>query len=220
MREEMKFLVGSQNFGLDNKDSDKDYMEFVYPDVYQLCRPIPKTKEVKGVDGSFTKVIDIRSLPSLFYKSNLDTLQLLYSKESTDNWLKDYLSFYEEELSTINLPRLYKSIMGSNKSRWKNKTSKNLAHIIFGYVTLMMFHEYGFKNLRLLFEHDNREIYQNIRAEKDFEYWVSQARDFENRCLKLEEDYMSQSPNEEFMKKLEEDIGQSIISNLFLAKRG
>lgn len=169
----MKFLIGSQNFGLDTPDSDRDYFEIKMPELKDLCNPIPRNKEYKNDDGSVVKHIDIRSLPSLFYKSNLDTLQLLYSKEVKNGGsIEEYFSRYEEELSTINLSRFYKSVMGSALNRFKRETSKDLAHIIFGFKTLVTFENQGFTNLRSCFEHDEHDLYKSIRS-GDYRSWLA-----------------------------------------------
>jgi len=210
----MKFLIGSQNFGFDTEDSDMDYVEFVYPDIHKLCCPIPKTKEVKGDDGHMVKVIDIRSLPSLFYKSNLDVLQLLFSKDASYSWLTKYFFMHEKELSTINLPRLYSSIMGSNKSRLKKGTPKDLAHVIFGYKTLINFHEQGFTDLRSCFEHSDRDIYLEIRSGKNHKKWLEYCSELELEALLKEMYYKEKLPNDEFMREFEQDISVELVDTL------
>lgn len=209
----MRFLIGSQNFGLDLVDSDRDYFEFIYPELKDLCNPIPKSKEIKEAD-SLIKRIDIRSVPSLFFKSNLDTLQLLYSKEvSSGSVLEEYFKKYEQELSVINLPRLYKSIMGSAMNRFKRETSKDLAHNIFGFKLLVAFEENGFKDMRSCFEHNEKPLYRAIRNEP-YKPWLTSARAWEELALQKADKYTSMNPNDEFKKKFDEDIGRMVIEHL------
>lgn len=209
----MKFLIGSQNFGLDMPNSDKDYFKFYMPELRDLCRPIPRGKE-QDKNDSMVKHIDIRSLPSLFYKSNLDTLQILYSKEVIDGGdLHKYFKMYEEEISSINIPRLYRSVMGMAKSRFKKQTTKDLAHIIFSMKTLIQFEQQGFRNLRACFEHDEKELYRSIR-EGNYGAWLVSAKEWESIAQSKEDEYNSMEPNEEFKKKFDEDIARMVLSHL------
>lgn len=209
----MRFLIGSQNFGLDLPNSDKDYFRFIYPELKDLCNPIPRNREIKEED-SLTKIIDIRSIPSLFFKSNLDTLQLLYSKEVINGGeLEKYFREYEQELSTINLPRLYKSVMGSAMNRFKRETSKDLAHNIFGFKLLLTFEENGFRDMRSCFEHNEQRLYQAIRSES-YESWFTSAKSWEELALNIKDKYDSMKPDEEFKRKLDEDIGRMVINHL------
>lgn len=215
----MKFLVGSQNFGLDTSDSDKDYLQVLFPEVRDLCRSIPRTREIKSVDGSITKNVDIRAIPTLFYKSNLDTLQLLYSKEVIDGGaLERYFLIYEDELSTINLPRFYQSIMGSAFNRFKRRTSKDLAHIIFGFKTLIQFEEQNFTDLRSCFEHGERDLYQAIRSE-DYDTWLASAKEWEQLALKKKDSYMNMKPNDEFKERMETDMGNLLIQQIMISEQ-
>lgn len=210
----MKFLIGSQNFGLDTPESDKDYLEVVYPSLNDLCKQIPSPKECKNEDGSITKVVDVRTLPSLFYKSNLDTLQLLYAKEVYNGGkLEEYFRLHEDKLSTINVPRLYTSIMGTAYNRFKTGRRKDLAHIIFGFKTLIQFEEQGFKDLHKCFEHNERDMYQAIRSE-DYNSWHSDAKELEKLAIKKEKSYMSIEPNDIFMEQMNNHIGSLVVVRL------
>lgn len=207
----MRFLFGSQNFGLDTPESDKDYMEFVFPHLGDLCRAIPSARERKNADGSITKRIDVRAVTSLFYKSNLDTLQLLFSKEVTDGGcLEDYFAKHEQELSSINLPRLYQSVMGTAINRYKRETSKDLAHIVFGFKTLIQFEEQGFTDLRKCFEHNDKNLYQDIRT-GNYSEWYDYSRGLEEQALKKMESYMRQTSNDVFKERMDMDFGNMVI---------
>lgn len=210
----MKFLIGSQNFGLDMPDSDKDYFQFYYPELGDLCgRPL-RDRDVKEENGSVTKYIDIRNIPSRFYKSNLNILQLLYSKEvAGDDWLQEYFRKNEENIGSLNIPRLYNSTMGIAQQRFKRQTSKDLAHIIFGFQALIQFEEQGFTNLRSCFEHDSHRYYSRIRSE-DYNAWLISAKEWEKLAKNKEDSYMSVKPNDEFMKKFEEDVAKMVLNKL------
>lgn len=80
----MRILYGSQNFGYDTPDSDKDYMEIVFPTLEDIVRGRTSNRETKQLDGSIVKVKDIRLLPKMLLKGNFNDLQILYSKEYED----------------------------------------------------------------------------------------------------------------------------------------
>jgi len=210
----MKFLFGSQNFGLDTPESDKDYMQFWYPSVGDLCKPIPHTKEAKQGDGSLVKHIDVRAIPGLFYKANLDTLQLLYSKKVEDGGeVEAYFRQYEHELSTINLPRLYFSVLGSALNRYKTRKTKDLAHIIFGFKTLIQFEKQGFEDLRKCFEHNENHFYQSVRS-GEYSDWIPVAKHYEELACKLGDRYKSQEPNDAFKAQMDNDFGMMVVRHL------
>ncbi|MEK4025392.1 hypothetical protein [Sporosarcina sp. FSL W7-1283] len=212
----MKFLFGSQNFGLDTAESDKDYVEFVYPSVRELCKPIPSAKEYKQEDGSIIKQIDIRSIPALFYKSNLDTLQLLYSKEVIDGGIvQGFFRTHKEQLSRINIPRLYQSVMGSAKNRFKKGTSKDLCHIIFGFKLLNQFHGQGFTDLEASFAHDDHKLYHDIRGGvMSYEGALLYAKELELDCIELKEFYMKQKPDDDLKEFMDCYFGKIVVERL------
>lgn len=210
----MRFLRGSQNFGLDTAGSDKDYVQVLYPDLGDLSLPIPHPKEVKNTDGSMSKHIDIRAIPSLFFKSNLDMIQLLYSKEVVDGGcLEEYFHRHEHEISTVNLSRLYQSIMGNALNRFKSHTSKDLAHIIFGFKTLIHFEEQNFTDLRKCFEHNEHAMYEAIRNE-NYDAWIDRAKELEQLALGKKESYTNKSPNFLFIEQMNIAIGRMVIEHL------
>jgi hypothetical protein len=103
--------------------------------------------------------------------------------------------------------------MGSAINRYKTKTSKDLAHIIFGFKTLIQFEEQNFTNLRKCFEHDERDLYGAIRHES-YDSWLISAQEWEKLALKKKEAYMSLSPNDKFKEQMDEDIGRIVLQQI------
>ncbi|MBR1696444.1 MAG: nucleotidyltransferase domain-containing protein, partial [Selenomonas sp.] len=121
----LKALVGSHNYNLDTPESDKDYKYFVWPTFDDLYDNEMYHKEVVTDAEDYT-VHDIRKLPMLLWKANLNFIEILYSKELTgDSDLLEYLEENKEELATMNLPGLYMAamIMSIDKEKTMTKDS-------------------------------------------------------------------------------------------------
>lgn len=73
-------LVGSHNYNLNTETSDKDYKFFVFPTFEDLYK---NTKYVKSIvsDSVDYTVHDIRELPKLLWKGNINFLEVLVSQE-------------------------------------------------------------------------------------------------------------------------------------------
>ena len=127
-------LVGSENYGLNDKTSDRDYKVFVLPtleDIYLGEKCGTRFNEGK----CDTDVYDIRNLESFIFKSNPNFIEALFSKdlcvnEEISDSIKnvvDQILDMKYKLSRMNLPYLYQSSMGTFASRMKslNKVTGN-----------------------------------------------------------------------------------------------
>lgn len=126
----MKLLYGSQNFGYDTPESDKDWLEFVYPTWEDIVSNNMKNKERKNEDGSVTKVKDIRLIIKMVEKSNFNDLQVLYSQEMYDcedlKWFIDN----RDVLVRHNLHQLFYTNRGYILSCLKSGTQKDLVRAL------------------------------------------------------------------------------------------
>lgn len=212
----MRLLFGSQNFGFDTPESDKDYIDLVFPTLSQICHDLPRVKEHK-TDLGIIKSIDIRRLPKLFHTSNLDILQLLFSKEVTsdnifDDYLKLYLEKYEQELTTMNVPRLYKSITGGAFNRSKKGANKDYIHNIFGYKLLVKFADLNFTDMRSIFNHGDYDEYLEMRT-NNLEL-LKINNNWKHLAESKSEMYSSYIENTIFLSKFREDISQMVVEYL------
>lgn len=108
-------LFGSHNYNLNTEKSDKDYKVFVLPTFDDLYSGNKFSTSV--VTSSFDyDVHDIRKLSELFWKANINFLEVLFSKELVFNgYFKKELSFLyknREEIARMNLPYLYDACVG------------------------------------------------------------------------------------------------------------
>lgn len=123
----LKALVGSHNYNLNTPESDRDYKYFVWPTFDDLYYNKEYHKEVVTEEEDYT-IHDIRKLPSLLWKANLNFIEILYSRELTGNTqLLSYIKQHKEELGTMNLPRLYAAAMGMSYEKEKLMTKDSPA---------------------------------------------------------------------------------------------
>lgn len=76
----MRILYGSQNFGYNNEQSDKDYIEFVYPSWEDILFNRKISKQEK-IETGIIKIYDIREISSILRKQNCSNLQFMYSSK-------------------------------------------------------------------------------------------------------------------------------------------
>lgn len=123
----LKALVGSHNYNLNTPESDKDHKYFVWPTFDDLYENKMFHKEVVTDIEDYT-IHDVRMLPTLFWKANLNFLEILYSQElEGDEALIDYLMEHRKELSTMNMHGLYAAAMGMSHEKEKLMTKDSPA---------------------------------------------------------------------------------------------
>lgn len=122
----MKLLYGSQNFGYNLADSDKDWLEFVYPTWEQIIKGDMISKERRNEDGSITKVKDIRLIAKMIKKANFNDLQFLFAAEIEDCYPLRWFFANRDKLIRYNMWQLYTSNAGYVKSQLKENTPKSI----------------------------------------------------------------------------------------------
>ena len=95
----LKALVGSHNYSLNTPESDKDYKLFVLPTFDDLYSREDYTANINSEEEDIV-VYDIRKLSSLFFKANVNYIEVLYSKELEILLPKDHPN-YEDVKSII-----------------------------------------------------------------------------------------------------------------------
>jgi hypothetical protein len=111
-RNSFKALVGSHNYNLQTPESDRDYKIFFYPAFDDLYSG-EKYSKAKTSDNEDIEYHDIRKLPDMLWKSNVNFLEVLFSQEvQSDDTLYEKLHNRREEIARMNLPYLYDACMG------------------------------------------------------------------------------------------------------------
>lgn len=141
-----KALVGSHNYNLNTKESDKDYKLFVLPTFDDLYFSKSFNVDYIGETEDFS-IHDIRKCSNLWFKANVNFLEVLFSSEFSVNEDLDEKSkklIYEiydmrNDIAKMNLKFLYDACIGMhyNKLKLLEKGTVGTAHLIerFGYDT-------------------------------------------------------------------------------------
>jgi len=121
MRKNIAFtvLVGSHNYRLNREESDKDWKSFFYPNFEDLYygdkNSISKVNQVEDVEYH-----DIRKLPQMLYKSNVNFVEVLFSTEvKKSDSLYQELKFKREDIARMNLPYLFDACFGMYERKYK-----------------------------------------------------------------------------------------------------
>lgn len=135
MKENYEFvftsLYGSQNYGLDNKNSDKDYKMAIVPSIDNLILDKKSYSKIKETKKGLVEIKDIRSAFTAFKKMSVVDLEMLFSKEMFINRkykeeINKLLSIREEIIAS-NPYRLYQVMLGIMTSSYKRKYSPKMA---------------------------------------------------------------------------------------------
>lgn len=103
MKEIARFLYGSQNYGLESADSDKDYKVIMCPhwnDLYTKRDVSPSDMDF-SYDREHYSPIDCRQFDSLLHKCNPNILEIIYSIDFkyTNGDMRKYIWWAKELLA-------------------------------------------------------------------------------------------------------------------------
>lgn len=240
----LKALVGSHNYNLSTDEmiyndilfpaSDKDYKVFVLPTFEDLYKQKMFADQIIG-EKEDNDIHDIRKLVDLFYKANINFIEVVHSTEliipselpEKQRKLITELLSYKNEIVTMNLPHLFSACGGMhlNKMKLLEKGTEGTQHLIeaFGYDTKQALHAYRVLDFIVRFaETDfNDFVYAMQYTGKEREFMLEIKHGFFNlntyknfvtfyndsKYKTLREKYYSVKPNEE----LKEHIGNIIM---------
>lgn len=115
----VKALVGSHNYNLNTPASDKDYKFFVLPTFNDLYfnKMFSNGSQSETLDYS---AHDVRKLPELLFKANLNFVEVLFSKELTLVSELEPFAEFNEVFSTMNLVAFYHACVGTHWNKRSN----------------------------------------------------------------------------------------------------
>lgn len=234
-----KALVGSKNYNLNTPESDTDYKVFVLPTLKDLFEGNEYKKSKDSEDSDYT-LHDVRKLVNVFWKSNVNFIEVLYSSkaEITEVYhIKEKVNdifAMRDEIVTMNLPYLYRACKGMyfNKSKMINKGTDKTMHLIdrYGYDTkqamaayrimdfIERFKDTDFKDFTRAMRYDEDER-RNMLKIKNGEYSEDEFRKnllnpkFES-FTKIESVYEEKLPREDVKEELEKAVYQMVESEI------
>lgn len=132
----LKALVGSHNYSLNTPESDKDYKLFVLPTFDDLYLRRDYTTSIDSKEEDIV-IYDIRKLSSLFYKSNVNYIEVLYSKELEILLPKDHANYKDiksiierrEEICKMNMSYLFYACKGMYFNKRKMMSNNGKDHV-------------------------------------------------------------------------------------------
>lgn len=229
----LQAVTGSHNYNLNDETSDIDYKYFVMPtfeDVYyNKSYSVVKTSK----DEDFT-VHDIRKLPMLLSKANLNFIEILYSVDHVEEPELKQIFDMRHEIATADLPRLYNACVGMHHEKMKalHKGTETTQILVekFGYDTKGALHAYRCLDFLQRMVDNDFDFGKAIRYDDEDLYGhrmllfaIKQGRITENtfdaiikdklkEIEKLKEVYYEKEQNKDMYNKLNKIIFDMVIN--------
>jgi len=113
-------LVGSQNYGLDGPDSDKDYKVLLCPDSkdFYFYKKVEKNDVPEGLSYENYSPMDVRTFDRNIRAGNPNCLEMLWSKEYEDLYfdLETYMNeardMFENGYLVMVFPQFFSAVKG------------------------------------------------------------------------------------------------------------
>ena len=212
-KEIFRCLVGSHNYNLNDESSDKDFKVFVSPTFDDLYCSNQFSKSYIG-DTEDLDVHDIRKVSSLWWKANVNFLEVLFSDEKTyfgygENYnerVKELLSeifSMKDKIAKMNLPYLYNACIGMHLTKKKqvNKGTEGTQHLVdkYGYDTKQALHSWRILDFLRRFSDTNFNDFKSAIWYKNSDNKRKFLLDMKSGKYTLDEYY-------EIVKKTFEDV--------------
>lgn len=222
-----KALVGSHNYNLHTPQSDKDYKIFFYPNFDDLYQGGQYSKALVSAEED-VEYHDIRKLPNLLYKSNVNFMEVLFSEEYEvyDEELFTKIICLRDEIAKMNIPYLYDACVGMFIQKMKeyerdkklNIEAKTCKHAMSSYRILDFlerYHEISFSSFKQSIQYDDhdskRSLLLDIRNGKyKFAQLEEMIKEKETKIKALEKVYKTFNSNTQLKEKIEQIIKDSV----------
>lgn len=184
-------LVGSHNYNLNDKTSDKDYKVFVAPTFDDLYHNKQFSKSYIGETVDLD-VHDIRKVSSLWWKANVNFLEVLYSDEIiinpklsryTKDRIQDIFSI-KEDIVKMNLPYLYNACIGMHLTKKKqiNKGTQSTQQLVdkYGYDTKQALHAIRILEFLMRFANNDFKDFKGAIRYEDYDLYKTRLISIKN----------------------------------------
>lgn len=236
-------VVGSQNYNLATESSDTDVKIFVMPTFEDLYNGTEYKDRYEDIETNTNGSIHcIRKISEVFWKANINFIELLYSIDLYYNSFNKHLAFIfslKHEIVKMNLPYLYNSCYGNYHSGLKgiSKGTENTRHLIdtFGFDTkaamktykaldfLIRFAETNFNDFSSAVRYDNeeRKLLLSIKNGEHSEEHVRNVliADKLIQVQKLESKYLGKEPNVELNENIKRVVKNMVSEKLGIPKK-
>lgn len=242
-KELFRALVGSHNYNLNTEKSDRDYKVFLIPNFDDLYfnNKIGKTKVGETEDFDFH---DVRQLENLFWKSNVNFVEVLFSEKliinknlpkSSMNYLKEIIEC-RDKIAKMNLPYLYNACIGMcvNKIKLIDKGTESTKYLVeeYGYDTkqimsalrilgfLRRFADNEFSDFKgAIYCKDNEKFREFLLEIKSGKYKKKEILDIYKYELNFIENvykdkFLSKEPDYETKEKVSNLVKQIVFDNI------
>jgi uncharacterized protein len=239
----LQALVGSHNYNLSTPESDRDYKVFVAPTFEELYMGTKYQKDIlkHPDDGNDYSIHDVRKIPDLFYKANLNYLEILSSNEiviPSGNYEINKIYSMKKEIFKMNLPHLFNACKGMyfNKMKLIYKGTEGTQHLVdaFGFDTKQAQHAYRCMKFIVDFEATNFEDFDGaLRYSGEDEFFMRGIKSgemfrvevfenfakhfYESQFLHLGKKYNEQPVNNELKAEIDKLVMSLVKRNLEIA---
>jgi predicted nucleotidyltransferase len=231
----LKALYGSDNYNLKTPESDKDYKLFTVPSFNDLYDNKIFLKSVITPEEDM-QIADIRKLPTYLFKSNINWIEILYSKEIICHPDLKEIFDMREKVVAMNIQHLYYACLGDHFTKMSrlHHPTESTAYLMAKYKYNTKEALYAYRALDFIqrfYAHDFKEFDKVIRYEdgvdRDFMLGIKHGAFSEEQFMvmmeeklantrPLEGEYKKFNPDVETKDKLESIIKEFVRNNMTL----
>lgn len=233
-------LVGSHNYNLNREGSDKDYKVYLAPTFNDLYHGVKFAEQTVGSEFDMD-YHDIRQLPELMFKANINFVEAIHSDEilvhEESKFLVAEIIQMKDKISRMNIPYLFEACRGmhTRKMAMLEKGTEGTKHLVdkYGYDTkqalhadrvldfLQRFYDNDFTDFKKAITYeDGSDAKLHLLGIKDGEYSLRDfrlyAQDKLAEIMELKDEYKKHPVDEETNNELKELVKAIVKTNLRL----
>lgn len=217
-----QFQIGSTLYGLNDENSDIDFLVILYPFYNQMCSPFFQKghqfqyKDVENnIDYNFIDIVSF--VKNLLSGDSPINFEVLYSSKFIESNKIGWLSDFREEFRTYNLIKSYLGLVDRDIRHYHKKTGRDkisgLLHIMRGY----LFAEnllYPIKPFTL--EKDFLQLTKSLLQEEKFlKLKIEQLPEIREQVKSLRQILNKRFESQELVRYLRPEIQETIQHYLY-----